>query len=74
MGLKTQVQDALAEIRRIAYNLRPPALDELGLVPALREEIGSHNQVDGVRISLEAPAHLPPLSAAVEVATYRITL
>lgn len=72
--LKVQMQDALADIRRIAYNLRPPALDELGLVGALKAHITSHNQVQGLQITLEAPENPPPLPAAVEVAAYRIAL
>lgn len=72
--LKTQVQGALADIRRIAYDLRPPALDELGLVGALREHVASYNQVQGLQIILEAPDSPPPLPAAVEVAVYRIAL
>lgn len=72
--IKTQVQDALADIRRIAYDLRPPALDELGLVGALKAHILSHNQVQGLQITLEAPDNPPPLPAAVEVAAYRIAL
>jgi signal transduction histidine kinase len=72
--LKTHIQDALADIRRIAYDLRPPALDELGLVGALKEHITAHNQTQGLQITLETPETLPPLPAAVEVAAYRITL
>ncbi|MCC7451761.1 MAG: sensor histidine kinase [Anaerolineae bacterium] len=72
--LKTQMQEALTDIRRIAYDLRPPALDELGLLGALKEHIASHNQTDGLQITLEAPERLPPLAAAVEVAAYRIVL
>jgi signal transduction histidine kinase len=72
--LKTEVQGALTDIRRIAYDLRPPALDELGLVGALKEHIASGNQVQRLKITLEAPANLPPLTAAVEVAAYRIAL
>lgn len=72
--LKAQMQDVLADIRRIAYDLRPPALDELGLVGALKEHIASHNQVQGLQITLEAPETPPPLPAAVEVAAYRIAL
>lgn len=72
--LKTQVQDTLGDIRRIAYDLRPPALDELGLVGALKAHIASHNQAQGMHIVLEAPASPPPLPAAVEVAAYRIVL
>jgi two-component system NarL family sensor kinase len=71
--LKAQVQTLLDDIRRIAYNLRPPALDELGLVGALREHIAS-SQAQGLHITLAAPETLPPLPAAVEVAAYRIAL
>ena len=71
--LKTQIQTLLGDIRRIAYDLRPPALDQLGLIGALREHITS-NQSQGLHITLEAPEMLPPLAAAVEVAAYRITL
>jgi signal transduction histidine kinase len=72
--LKAQMQEALADIRRIAYDLRPPALDELGLVGALKAHIASHNQIQGLQITLEAPENPPPLPAAVEVAAYRIAL
>jgi signal transduction histidine kinase len=70
--LKAQIQTLLADIRRIAYDLRPPALDQLGLVGALREQIAAHQ--GQVHITLEAPETLPPLAAAVEVAAYRIAL
>jgi two-component system NarL family sensor kinase len=76
--LKTEVQDAIADIRRIAYDLRPPTLDELGLVPALREQAarlsGSNGSPGTLRISVEAPGDLPGLPAAVEVAAYRIAV
>jgi two-component system NarL family sensor kinase len=74
LELKTQMQDALTDIRRIAYGLRPPALDELGLVGALKAHIASHNLVQGLQIILEAPESPPALPAAVEVAAYRIVL
>ncbi|HSN77988.1 MAG TPA: ATP-binding protein, partial [Anaerolineae bacterium] len=64
-----QMQTTVAEIRRLVYNLRPPALDQLGLAAALAE---SARQVGGVEVVVEAPPDLPPLPAAVEVAAYRI--
>ncbi|MBI1281525.1 MAG: histidine kinase [Anaerolineaceae bacterium] len=72
--LKMQMQEALGDIRRIAYDLRPPALDELGLVGALKAHITSYNQAQGMQITLDAPENPPPLPAAVEVAAYRIAL
>jgi signal transduction histidine kinase len=69
--LKTQTQTAIADIRRLVYDLRPPALDDLGLVSALREQISQY-QYNELSIIIDAPADLPPLPAAVEVAAYRI--
>ena len=69
--LTAQVQGTLAGIRRLAYDLRPPALDELGLVPAVRESASSQAE-GGPRVVVEAPDSLPDLPAAVEVAAYRI--
>jgi len=72
--LKLQMQSTVADIRRLVYDLRPPALDELGLISALEEQATSYSQLHGLHVSLEAPERLPPLSAAVEVAAYRIVL
>jgi len=72
MELKGQIQDAIHDIRRLVYALRPPALDQLGLVSALQETVTSQNGHPGLRISLDAPDEPLLLPAAVEVAAYRI--
>jgi signal transduction histidine kinase len=69
--VRHQTQETLAQIRRLVYNLRPPALDELGLLSALREQAASY-QHQGLQLVVDAPESLPPLPAAVEVAAYRI--
>lgn len=69
--LTIHAQAAIADIRRIVYDLRPPALDDLGLLLALREQAAAYQQ-GGLQISIDAPEQLPALSAAVEVAAYRI--
>jgi signal transduction histidine kinase len=69
--LKGQVQSSLTDIRRLVYALRPPTLDELGLIVAIREQVTRYRQ-PGLSITLTTPEHLPPLPAAVEVALYRI--
>jgi signal transduction histidine kinase len=69
--LTLHTQAAITDIRRLVYALRPPALDDLGLVPALREQAAQYSQA-GLQIAINAPDRLPPLPAAVEVATYRI--
>ncbi len=72
--LIVHTQEAVADIRRLVYALRPPALDELGLIPALQEQVllYSDQRPHEIHISLEAPERLPPLPAAVEVAIFRI--
>jgi signal transduction histidine kinase len=70
-ALKAQSQDAIGDIRRLVYNLRPPALDDLGLVAAVREQ-AAHYQQTGIQFTVSAPEPLPALPAAVEVAAYRI--
>ncbi len=64
-------QGIVGEVRRLVYDLRPPALDELGLLGAVRE-YAAQSSVNGLQITLDGPEHLPPLPAAVEVAAYRI--
>jgi two-component system, NarL family, sensor kinase len=66
--LARQVQDAIADVRRLVYNLRPPAVDDLGLIGAIEAQaqamgtVQVHGVIDG------------DLPAAVEVAAYRIAL
>jgi two-component system, NarL family, sensor kinase len=67
--LTQQTQAAIAEVRRLVYDLRPPALDELGLVGALAEQA---RHLGAIRV--EGPDPQPPLPAAVEVAAYRIAM
>jgi signal transduction histidine kinase len=70
LDLKADAQDAVTDIRRLVYGLRPPALDDLGLLGALCESAAQYG-AKGLEVSVEAPEGLPPLSAAVEVAAYR---
>ena len=80
--LEHDIEAALADIRRLVYELRPPVLDQLGLVEAIRMAAQQYTapraasgigDVDhGLSICVDAPEPLPPLPAAVEVAAYRI--
>ena len=69
--LKAQSLAAMTDIRRLVYDLRPPALDDLGLVATLREQTRRYEHL-GVRFTIEVPERLPALPAAVEVAAFRI--
>ena len=72
--LRADTVIAIEEIRRMVYAMRPPALDELGLVPALRQQaVGLRNREGRpVVVDVTAPEEFPDLPAAVEVAAYRI--
>ena len=72
--VKDQIKLTITDIRRLVYALRPPVLDELGLVSALSEHTGRYNQRNGLRVWIDAPDPFPPLPAAVEVAAYHIAL
>jgi signal transduction histidine kinase len=72
--LRSQSQSAIADIRRLVFDLRPPALDELGLIGAIYEYTRQIVSQDGFQIRVDTPKDLPPLPAAVEVAAYRIVL
>lgn len=71
LELREQVEAAIADLRRLVHALRPPALDDLGLAAALREQV---ERVRSERLAptFEAPHALPPIPAAVELAAYRI--
>lgn len=77
-GLLVQLRDGLracvGDVRRLAYDLRPPVLDELGLLAAIQERAAQFNSDSGMTIEVQSPQSLPPLPAAVEVAAYRIAL
>lgn len=68
------IRTTIGEIRRLVYALRPPTLDELGLLAAVQECAEQYRDVAGApTIALTLPSCLPPLPAAVEVAALRIT-
>jgi signal transduction histidine kinase len=70
--VKAEIRATLEDVRRLVYDLRPPALDELGLVGAVRDCAARLEPASGPIIAVHAPAALAPLPAAVEVAAYRI--
>jgi signal transduction histidine kinase len=70
--LKHRSRTAVGDIRELVQGLRPPMLDERGLIAAIEEQ-AARLAHDHLRICVHAPAGLGDLPAAVEVAAYRIT-
>ncbi len=65
-------RETLEEVRRISYELRPAALDDLGLASALRSLCTGFEKRTGITVELDAPDDLPSLDGQVELAVYRI--
>lgn len=73
--VRSDTRSAIQEVRRIVDNLGSPALDELGLVEAVRlraDQVSRRADGAALRTVVEA-GDLPPLPPAVEQAAYRIT-
>jgi len=70
-ALAADTRRALEDVRRLAYGLRPPVLDQLGLVGTLRQEAAGLS-TGTLHVEVAAPEPVPDLAAAVEVAAYRI--
>jgi len=81
--LGRDIRSSVSDIRALVNDLRPPALDEFGLIGAIRMRVDELSKTAGARAAAEggdrwtvfevdAPPELPPLRAAVEVAAYRI--
>ncbi len=76
LNLRADTAGAILEIRRLVEGLRPPALDELGLIGAVRQHAAALHTDGGalLQVDVVAPADMPEVSAAVEVAAYRIVV
>jgi two-component system sensor histidine kinase UhpB len=66
------VRESLDEVRRIARELRPEALDDLGLVNALIALCTRIGAQGGPRVRRALQGELPPLSPDVELVIYRV--
>ena len=71
-ALAAQLHDSLDEIRRISRDLRPEALDDLGLINALIALTSRIDRQSGVRIERRFSTELPPLSTEIELVIYRV--
>jgi two-component system, NarL family, sensor histidine kinase UhpB len=69
---KEAVRQALDEVRRIARELRPEMLEQLGLVSALTELTRKFAESSGVQVERRFATDLPQLSDEVELAVYRV--
>ncbi len=70
-ALRGELRATVLDVRRVVEGLRPPALDELGLPSAVEQAVHRLTAGTGLRAEVSI-ASLPPLTAAAEVAAFRI--
>ena len=70
-AVREQVLATLHDVRRLAVELRPKALDDFGLVPALERLRDTFSEQTGMRVELESRIR-ERLPADIETALYRI--
>jgi signal transduction histidine kinase len=70
--LRALVVETLQEVRRLAVQLRPTALDDFGLVPALERLVETFSEATGIGVDLEAQLGEGRLPSEVETTLYRI--
>ncbi|MCS3915546.1 two-component system sensor histidine kinase DegS [Caldanaerobacter subterraneus subsp. tengcongensis MB4] len=71
-NLKEIVQQSLKEVRKIIYDLRPSALDDLGLVPALSRYIKNFEEETGIHVDFTVLSDYQRLSPEIEVTCFRV--
>jgi len=71
-SVRELVVSTLQDVRRLAVELRPSALDDFGLVPAVERLAETFREHTGIRVDLEAQLDEERLASVVETALYRI--
>jgi signal transduction histidine kinase len=71
-ALRERVVDTLRDVRRLAIELRPAALDDFGLEPALERLTSGFAEQTGIRVELESRLKDDRLPEDVETVLYRI--
>jgi signal transduction histidine kinase len=71
-GAVVSIRDTLQEIRRLIFDLRPMSLDEIGLVPALRQYAEKLSSRHGIRIEVKTRGQERRFAVSLETALYRI--
>ena len=69
--IRVEAKESIREVRRLVDDLRPAAIDEVGLVGAIRQRAAALS-TEALSYDVTGPDALPPLPAAVEVAAFRI--
>lgn len=72
IDLKRQVRFSLEEMRKVIFNLRPMALDDLGLIPAVRKYVHDFEERTKIRATFETKGKEQRMSSPMEAAIFRL--
>lgn len=70
--IKKQLRESLEDVRKLIFNLRPMALDDLGLVPTIRKYIQDFEDRHKIHTNFEVVGKERRLASGLEVALFRI--
>ncbi|WEG16576.1 histidine kinase [Alkalihalophilus pseudofirmus] len=70
--LRKMVKSSLAEVRRIIYDLRPMALDDLGLIPTLKKYLANFEEHNGIAVRFQHLGRDQRIPEEYEVALFRL--
>jgi len=70
--LRGLIASAIDQVRRLALNLRPPTIDQLGLIPALRSLVATFTESTGLHVTVELPREPITLARERTLAVYRV--
>ncbi|GLO67181.1 MULTISPECIES: sensor histidine kinase [Oceanobacillus] len=71
-SVRTMVRSSLYEVRRIIYDLRPMALDDLGLIPTIRKYVESISEYHSITINFNVIGEEKRLNQKYEIALFRL--
>ncbi|HEY4391641.1 MAG TPA: sensor histidine kinase [Paenibacillus sp.] len=72
IDLKRQVRFSLEEMRKVIFNLRPMALDDLGLIPAVRKYVHDFEERTKIRATFETKGKEQRMTSPMEAAIFRL--
>lgn len=71
-SLKTMIDETFAEVRQMAFDIRPSVLDDFGLLPALRQYIARFREHSGIETILNVQEDIGRLDPGIEATLYRV--
>lgn len=71
-SFRENIRQSLTEVRRIIYDLRPMALDDLGLIPTIKKHISTVSEYNDIDVQLTFHGEEKRLHTNYEVALFRL--